>query len=239
MPSLSETWFVDGYIDFEQKKYKLLAYLQEISSCFNENKLYPQLSEIIFHFNNLKAFKDNKQFLQQLFPRQLSQVNIDRLQLIYEKIVEDDELMQELENIIHYSLGKMDHTIRQGTEIYEFVEERLNISPVGIIPLNNREGYMFLSDGHYRDTRVYQYRITIFERHDEKFRGIHTEYMVSYRRNMITTYESIKSELIRHHKVLPNPAVFSVETDVSFPLEETLLPVAKRSLVKYIAKNAA
>lgn len=239
MPSLSETWFVDGYIDFEQKKYKLLAYLQDINSCFNEGKLYPQLSEIIFHFNNLKAFKENKQFLQQLFPKQLSQVNVDRLQLIYEKIIEDDELMQELEDIIRYSLGKMDHTIRQGTEIYEFVEDRLNISPVGIMPLNSREGYMFLSEGYSRDTRVYQYRITIFERHDEKFRGIHTEYMISYRRNIVNTYESIKSDLIRYHKTMPNPAVFSIETELSFPLEETLLPVAKRSLVKYLAKNAA
>ena len=41
MKTLSETWFADGYIDFELKKYVLLAYLQEVSKCFNENKLYP------------------------------------------------------------------------------------------------------------------------------------------------------------------------------------------------------
>jgi hypothetical protein len=32
--------------------------------------------------------------------------------------------------------------------------------------------------------------------------------------------------------------VYSIETDLSFPVEETLLPVAKRSLVKYITTAA-
>jgi len=239
MKTLSETWFVDGNIDFELKKYKLLAYLQEINLFFHEHKLYPQLSDIIFHYNNLREFKENKQLLQQLFPKQLSQVNMEQIRLIYEKIVADDELMQELENIILYALQKMNHTIRQGTEIYEFVADKLSIFPIGIIPLDCLEGYMFLSDGYCQDTKVYQYQISIFERHDEKYRGIHTSYVVTYQRNFVNTYESIKSELLRQRKILPNPAVYSIETDLSFPLEETLLPVAKRSLVKYIAKNAA
>lgn len=50
MKQLSETWFAEGRIDFELKKYTLLAYLQEVNSHFNENKLYPQLADIIFHY---------------------------------------------------------------------------------------------------------------------------------------------------------------------------------------------
>ena len=57
MKALSETWFADGYIDFELKKYTLLAYLQQVNKYFNENKLYPQLSDLIFHYNNLVAFR--------------------------------------------------------------------------------------------------------------------------------------------------------------------------------------
>jgi hypothetical protein len=56
---------------------------------------------------------------------------------------------------------------------------------------------------------------------------------------MVNTYESIKGDLIRNKIDLPNPAVYSIETDLKFPLEETLLPIAKRSLVKYITLNAA
>ena len=47
MKRLSETWFAEGYIDFELKKYTLLAYLQEVNKYFNENKLYPQLADAV------------------------------------------------------------------------------------------------------------------------------------------------------------------------------------------------
>jgi hypothetical protein len=239
MSSLSETWFADGYIDFEQKKYALLAYLQQINRYFNENKLYPQLADVVFHYNNLVAFKENKQFLQQQFPKRLTAINIERLQLIYEQMIADDELMQELESIIQYAINKLNFTVKEGAEIYEFVESSLNISPVGLIPLDTQEGYLFLCDGAHRQTLVYEYRLSIFERHDEKYRGIHTQYIDTYTKDLVHSCEHIKTSLIRQRKKLPNPAVYRVDTKLVFPVEETLLPVAKRCLVKYIAKNAA
>src|ERR671921_1872547 len=110
MKSLSETWFADGYIDFELKKYTLLAYLQEVNKYFNQNKLYPQLADVIFHYNNIIAFRENKKFLQEHFPKQLTDINIQKLQLAYERMIEDDELMKELEDIIQYSAFKIKST---------------------------------------------------------------------------------------------------------------------------------
>jgi hypothetical protein len=238
MKTLSETWFADGYIDFELKKYVLLAYLQEVNKCFNENKLYPQLADVIFHYNNLVAFRENKKYLQEQFPKKLTGIQMEKLQVLYEQIIEDDELMQELEDIIQYSTGKMKSTIQSGSQIYEFVEEKLNIFPIGIVPLDTNEGYFFLSEGSYRTTFVYQYRLSFFEKHDEKFRAIRTEYVNEYERNFVNTYENIKAELLRHNPQLPNPAVYSIETELTFPIAETLLPVAKRSLVRYISQAA-
>ncbi len=60
-----------------------------------------------------------------------------------------------------------------------------------------------------------------------------------WQRSIATTYEHIKSELIRNRNELPNPAVYSIETGLNFPVDETLLPIAKRSLVKYISAQAA
>ncbi|WP_343688181.1 hypothetical protein [Chitinophaga sp.] len=239
MKSLSETWFADGYIDFESKKYSLLAYLQQINGYFNENKLYPQLGDLIFHYNNLVSFRDNKQYLQQQFPKRLTAVNLERLQLLYEQIIADDELMKELESIIQFALFKMNTAIKDGTEIYEFVEDSLTISPVGLIPLDSQEGYFFLCDGRQKETLVYEYRLSIFERHDERYRGIHTEYLESFTKDLVHSCEHIKTTLIRKRKKLPNPAVYRVETKLAFPVNETLLPIAKRSLVKYIANHAA
>lgn len=239
MKSLSETWFAEGRIDFELKKYTLLAYLQEVNKYFNENKLYPQLADIVFHYNNIVAFRENKKYLQDHFPKKLTGIQLEKLQVLYEQMIEDDELMAELEDIIHYSAGKIKSTIHNGTEIYEFVEEKISINPVGIIPLDTQEGYFFLSSGNTSGTKVYHYRLSIFEKHDEKYRSIKTSFIDHWVRSISSTYEHIKSELIRHRKYLPNPAVYSIETELSFPVDETLLPVAKRSLVKFITTQAA
>lgn len=239
MKTLSETWFAEGYIDFELKKYTLLAYLQEIGRCFNQNKLYPQLSDLIFHYNNLVAFRQNKQLLKEQFPKKITGLQLEKLQLLYEQLTEDDELMQELEAIIQFSTESMKQTIDSGTQIYEFVEDKLNIFPIGLLPINTEEGYFFLSEGSYRQTRIYQFRLSFFEQHAEKYRSIKTEWVGQYERNLVNSYELMKLQLIRNRKELPNPAVYSIETDLSFPVNETLLPIAKRSLVRFISNKAA
>lgn len=238
MKTLSETWFAEGYIDFELKKYTLLAYLQQVHQYFNESKLYPQLGDVIFHYNNLQALKENKKYLQEQFPKKLTGVQLEKLQLLYEQIIGDDEMMQELEDIINYAADELKTVISNGTEIYEFVEHRLVIFPVGIVPLDTHEGYFFLSGGSGKSTLVFQYKLSFFEKHDERYRAIRTEYVNEWKRSMVNTYENIKAELLRHKKDLPNPAVYSIETELSFPISETLLPIAKRSLVRYISKAA-
>ncbi len=234
MKTLSETWFADGYIDFELKKYTLLAYLQEVNKYFNEARLYPQLADVIFHYNNLVAFRENKKFLQDQFPKKLTGIQIEKLQLLYEQMIGDDELMQELETILHYSIAEMKTTISSGTEIYEMVEQSISIQPIGIIPLDTSEGYLFLRTKNEKQTKVYQYRLSFFERHDEQYRTLKTNFIDSWLSNIVNTYENIKGELIRIKTELPNPAVYSIETNLCYPVEETFLPIAKRSFVKFL-----
>ena len=110
---------------------------------------------------------------------------------------------------------------------------------MGIIPLEINEGYFFINDGKLRTTKVYRYRLSFFEKHDEKYRSMRSEFVDQWERNMVNSYESIKASLIKAKTELPNPAVYCIETQLSFPFDETLLPIAKRSLVRYISNLAA
>ncbi|HRO42687.1 MAG TPA: hypothetical protein PL009_07615 [Flavipsychrobacter sp.] len=227
---------MEGYVDFELQKYRLLAYLQEVNNCFNETKLYPQLSDIIFHFNNLIAFRDNKKFLQDQFPKRMDTVNIQKLEIMYEQMLADDEVMKELENITSFAAEQMKRTITNGTEIYEFIEQKTRLEPVGILPLYKNEGYLLLRYGQYAEVRAYGYTITLFEHKDAKYKGIRVQYVDSWPKSVVNTYESIKRDIIRTIPVLPNPAVYCVETELSVPFDETLLPIAKRMLVKELTQ---
>ena len=233
--TLSETWFIDGYIDFELQKYRLLAYLKEVNKYFHETKLYPQLSDMIFHYKNLVAFKENKQFLQNSFPKELTKVDMQKLELTYEQMLADDELMQELEQIIDYARPQLKRTIDAGAELHEMVEQQLTIAPVGILPLYKNEGYVLLQYGEYSEIRAYAYNITLFEEKDAKYRGIRMQFIDSYKKSIVNTFENIKLDIIRSIRTLPNPAVYSIFSPFTVPLNETLLPIAKRVLVRQLA----
>lgn len=233
--TLNETWFMEGYIDFELQKYRLLAYLQDVNKCFNQQMLYPQLSDIIFHYNNLVAFRDNKKFLQDSFPRQLSSVNIQKAELVYEQMLQDTELMQELENITQFALNHMKGTIDNGAELYDTIEKHMHIQPIGIMPLYKNEGYILLRYTRHKQVRAYSYTLTLFEEKDARYKGLRMEFIDTWEKNISNTYENIKRDIIRTIRTLPTPAVYSVEADMDIPFHETMLPVAKRMLVRYIA----
>lgn len=233
--TLSETWFVEGSIDFELQKYRLLAYLQEVKACFDNSRLYPPLSDLIFHYDNLLAFRKNKQFLQEQFPRRLDAVSMQRAEIIYEQLLADDVLMQELQDITAFAEDRIKRTIDEGTTIYERVEGAMVLSPVGINPPYHGEGYLLLRWGGGAETRAYTYTVTLFEHGQARYKGLKMQYINSWPLSIVYTSQHIKQEIIRSHTALHNPAVYELHTELKLPLTETILPVAKRMFVRYLA----
>ncbi|MBK9733243.1 MAG: hypothetical protein IPO83_18480 [Chitinophagaceae bacterium] len=234
MKELNPNWLTEGWVDFEYKKYILMAYLQQVSFEFVEKKLYPLLSDLVMHYNNLHTIKKNKTYVSNFFPKQVSKLDLENFRIAFERLMADEEYMEEVEAIIDFSIPLMQRHLEEGKEIYQQVEDNLRIFPVGIVSLNPEAGYMMLSKNRTSDTGVYSYLITIFENANEKFRGIKTEFIGNYSRSFSNTFEEIKFQLIKEFKHLPNPAVYVVESKADYPLQETLLPVAKRSLVRYL-----
>jgi hypothetical protein len=142
--------------------------------------------------------------------------------------------MAEIEEIISYALPKMQEQLKEGKGIYDEIEDKLSISPVGISPLYPDEGYLFFYVNGDKETRIYEYQITIFESAEERFRGVHTSYLEAFRKGLGVTFESIKIDIIKKYKKLPNPATFLINTSMPVPFDESLLPIAKRLLVKHI-----
>lgn len=235
MNSLNKNWLTDSHIDLEYKQYVLLAYLEEVKKSFRENKLYPAFAEIIEHYQELMRLKESSLTLFEKFPERMAGIDNESLRLIYQKIVENDEIMTELQKIIDYSIPKLKQHLEEGKKIYDMIEDKISIQPIGITPLNSSEGYLLLKMASDQSTSAYQYKITIFESPSEKYRGINLEHVKSYEKSYSNTYENIKIDLITSHSTLPNPATFAIETGMTLPVQETYLPIAKRTLVKYVS----
>ncbi|HET6990990.1 MAG TPA: hypothetical protein VFJ43_06685 [Bacteroidia bacterium] len=238
MERLSKDWITEKHIDFEYKKYVLLAYLQHVSDCFKTVKLYPALADLIEHYKTAKSIKENKQELSSHFPQRIKGISEEQFRIQYEKVVNDDRLMLELESILDFSLLKFAGSLNEGKQIYDFLENEIHLQSVGLRPIDASAGYLFLKD-RSAQTQVFNFTVTLFEQPDSTWRGINTRFIRTYSSSLLHTYNAIKSELIFENRSLPNPAVFAAETGLTIPLNETFLPIAKRMLIREVSIQAA
>ncbi|PCH93919.1 MAG: hypothetical protein COB85_06255 [Bacteroidetes bacterium] len=237
MGNLNENWLTEKLVDKEYKKYVLLAYLQDVGKKFNKTKLYPHFAELKVHCTNLINLEKHTNHLRRQFPLAISNINLDKREIRYKHAIVESAIMQELREIIQFSIPTMQACIEDGKQILEFIEEHINIEPVGITPLNTNEGYLMLCNPFRKINSVYHYTITLYKKPGEGSRFIHTKFIQSYNMSIANTVESVKRDVIRNLKMIPNPATYFVETDLSIPLNESYLPIAKKMLVKYVTNN--
>lgn len=236
MDELNPNWLTNGLIDFEYKKYQLLAYLQKVKSAFGRVELYPFLSDLVQHYRTLKSIHENKGLIQDAFPKEISLEGLKNLEVSYKKLLADDSVMKEIDDILNFSLSKMKGSLDEGSFIYEYVESQCEISSVGLSSLYADEGYLFISQPPQKETEVFRYQITFFQPGSEPMRGIHTQYIFSTERSISNSFEQIKLRLMREFTDLPNPSTYLITSKLKFPFTQTLMPVAKRLLVKHIKK---
>jgi len=235
MKKLSDNWIAEGLIDFEYKKYLLLAYLQEAKKQFGHVKLYPTLADLIRQHQRLEAFKKEHASLRDAFPKKLTGADLTKAKLEYEHIIQDVELIKELESIVEFAIPQLWNQIEEGKSIYDFIEQNLEIEPVGIRPIYQREGYAFLSYDKNNDIYIYRYKVSLFENSMDTFRGILLNYVKRVRRTLVNTLEKIKLDLSHHYQELPNPAAWRIHSKHQVPLQESLVPVSKRLLLQYVS----
>ncbi|MCG8388775.1 MAG: hypothetical protein MJA30_24705 [Cytophagales bacterium] len=235
MEKLKHDWLTDGLIDFEYKKYILLSYLQNVKNSFDKTELYPHLADLVHHYQNLVALKENKENLTKNFPAKAEGLDMKKLEIIYHELIQDDEIMKELGDIIEYAVPMFKNSLEEGKEIYEFVERNCELSPVGLLPLYVDEGYLFIHTSTSSDTSIYRYQVTLIQQASENYRGIHVSFVEKLTKGIGETYETLKTGIIKKFKDLPNPATFIIHSKLHFPFTPTLVPVAKRLLVRYIS----
>lgn len=234
MKTLSDHWLTEGLVDFEYKKYTLLAWLKQVEAEFGAVRVFPSLSDLVHHYRNLEAFREGKRTIQGQFPKEISTADLNRLSFEYRSLVADDGQMRELEDIVDFSLPQMKQYLEQGQAICRHVEEQISITPIGLLPLRREEGFMLLHFDRQSDVDVYGYRLSLLEAPEGNYRALSLQHLERVTHSLTQTFEQIKINLIKKHKELPNPATYLVESRVQAPIQETLLPLTKRMLVRYV-----
>lgn len=235
MKKLADDWITRGTLDFEYKKYVLLAYLQHVGKSFDQHKLYPPFADLIMHYKNASRLKAGKQKLWKSFPKDLTQLDLKNLKMFFKSKVAEDDQLKELEDIIDFAMNKLQGHIVVGKDIFDEVEKQLIIEPVGVKALGENEGLLLIDPQYESFYHIYQYRVSIFEAAEEKVRGLQTVFIDRIRKSIGTTLEQIKIQVLKNIQLVSNYSAFRVVTLQPYPYKETLLPIVKRSFSSYIA----
>ncbi len=231
METLSQNWITERLIDFEYKKYVLLDYIQKVESHFKEQKLYPDFAELIAHYKNLIALKNNTTVLENNFKKTLKGIDITKLAFQYESTI-NDETLNELKQIIAFSEPLFVDELQKGKTIFDFAEKNILTNHIGILPIYKKEGYFILYPYQSRQVFVYTYNFAKITLLQQEVYGLNCNYFSSYVLSLSKTVDKLKLDIIDENPQLSNPAVYLFKANAALPNEETFLPIAKRLLYK-------
>lgn len=232
---LSKTWLTEPHIELEYKSYLVLAYLNELNGLFDQARVYPHLASLMENYRELKRLKEAADKQAEGFEKELAGFDFNGMKLNFMRMEKDPGLFEEILRVIDFTLPRFHKAIADGKALYDFIEHKMAIIPVGIQPLRKSEGYLLIRDMHKSAMRAYEYEVSRIGQPGGYFRVVGTQLVEEFSTSLSVTYHSIKINLVRNRPKLPNPAVFAVETEFSFPLEESTLPIAKRMLLKYVS----
>jgi hypothetical protein len=231
MATLSENWITENLIDFEYKKYVLLGYLQHVEAHFNEQKLYPDFAELIAHYRNLIALKNNTTALENSFKKNVKSIDYDTLSLVYENTITDESL-NDLKQIIAFSEPLLANELHKGKNIFDFAEQHILTHHIGILPIYKTEGYFVLYPYQAKQVLVYNYTFSKINLLQQEVYGLNCTYVSNYTISLAKPVDKIKLDIIDANPQLPNPAVYLFKANAELPNDETFLPIAKRLLYK-------
>ena len=235
MAELRLNHFLHAAYDFEKAQYKVLDGLQKARQAFSRNIIYPHLSSLVSLYDSLQQIMNGMGIVEKGLPRRLEEIDLNTQTLKYEYPSLDGDQMAVVKELVSWSLPFIQEAIEEGRTIFEFVEGHLHIGEVGLIPSYVEEGYLIIPNLHNSSLHILKYDVSLFTDAKERYRSLRTSHVKTIpRRQIRRSPHSIKLELIEENRALPNPATYMCDLEIAFPYEETVLPIAKRKLMRYL-----
>jgi len=235
MKKLQPDWFTQNWLDAEYQKYVVMAYLQTVQQNFVAHKLWPDLPDLQSHYDAGIRFSRGKGTLNAAFPKRISRVTGPPPRIEYKSEVTDDTFMAEMDAIMEFALPRFQALLTEGQQRWADIARSLTIAPVGLLPLRPQEGYLFLNATNQAEMQVYYFCLTLYSEQEPGGRVVRLRFVEVVQKSLVNTFENIKLDLIRRHRYMPNPATFMLESQRSYPMQETLLPIARQLLVQAVA----
>jgi hypothetical protein len=234
METLNLNTFIKAADDVELSKYKVLATLHEYTSCLHKNKLYPALAELISIKNELELLVEQMSLFDPEFVLNLNFADFTEDLALANPVEYDVDALITVSNFINWALPEIKAAVDEGKAIFDFVDENIILHEVGIMPIYKNEGYFFIQDIKHDLMKIYRFEMSLFSTEENPLRTLKSKLvdLISLQAPETQSPFELKHNLVKKFKDLPNPSCYYFETSIDFPFAETVLPVAKRKLVR-------
>ncbi len=235
MSSLNLEMFTQGAHDPEQTQLLVMAALQSVTSAFRKNRLYPGLGELIELISALETIRENRNQYRTVMPRKLTGVDFENKTLKFDSSPADPHTIEQLFELVDWAIPLLRSVTDEGVAMFDFVTQNLSVDVVGIMPMYRDEGYALIPDVRANLMHILRYEMSLYMSDGDNYRALKTVELEPRKLSSVRSGpEDIKISLVRAHKEMPNPATYYMATDLDFPFEATILPVAKRKLMKVL-----
>lgn len=222
--------------DWESNQYKILIKVREWLANFNKNKLFPSIEEAIQLNLALEDLLRENIECKLWFDNEIRSHQVNERVVVYEKAHQIGNQLDKLLNFIDWTLQLNRPVLEEGRIIKNFVEDNLRISRVSKIEKNyHGKGYYCLPDNKNGILNTYLYEIIWDWSEENLYQRIQSQLVNSVPQS--ETQHLVKewvTNFINLSGDLHQPVAYVFETDLDFPYEETIFPIAEEKLLKHL-----
>jgi hypothetical protein len=229
--------FIKAADDVELSKYKVLAILNKYSEALHKNKLYPALAELISIKGELELLVEQMSLFDAEFVLSLNFADFADDLPEDSQVNYNEDSLKTVSDFIHWALPEIRSAINEGKAIFDFVDQNMLVNEVGIMPIYKNDGYFFIPDLINDLMKIYRFEMSLFSTEENPLRTLKSKLvdLISLQAPECLSPYELKQNMIKKFQDIPNPACFFIENSIDFPFAETILPVAKRKLVRALA----
>ena len=252
---LDTNWILQEPIDLEHKQYVLLDYITKVDKDFDKFKLYPSFQELSIHLANIGSIKDRSRYIT--LNREPDDIDDEILldDLVYNNLRHSKETKEEISKIIKFSQSRLTDLFLIGKSIWtllydnvsiRIVHNQLKTNDTGEDNTYTKAGVGFFYIIYDELLYVYQYKINTYTKTTNENK---CKVDLIYKGDVIdVTDKKSLINLIRKGAIIFNEKksekflsqiedsypIFRVRYEEKFPLEGSILSIAKRKVMNYI-----
>ena len=222
--------------DWESNQYKILIKVKEWLMNFNKNKLFPSIEEAIQLNLALEDLLRENIECKLWFDNEIRGRNGNERVIVYEKAHQVGNQLDKLLNFIDWALQLNRPVLEEGRIHKNFVDDDLEIKRVSSVEKNyHGKGYFSLPDNKNRVLNIYLYEIMWDWSQENLYQRINSHLVKSIPQSVIhNSVEEMITNFINYSQDLHEPVAYILETDLDFPYEETMFPIAEDKLLKHL-----